>query len=189
MRQRTDMIIELPEYVDKETTKKIRELAASYLEKHGEYKYGTYRDGKTVFITTLADQYPELKELDDTLHKIFSDVQETLLVRRFKPQHSSGDSGYEYHKYAPGDTCHPHSDGEVTEHFLRYASVVIHLNTIEQGGELVFPNQNKTVKTEEGKVVIFPPYGMFEHYSTPTDVDREVIVTWFVYNNVRVQVI
>jgi len=183
------VIIELPEYVDKDTTKKIRELASSYLTNHGEYKYGTYRDGKSVFITQLAAQYPELKELDAILHGIFSNVQDSLLKRRYKPQHGSGDSGYEYHRYAPGDVCHPHSDGETTNGLLRYASVVIHLNTIEEGGELVFPNQNKSVKTEEGKVVIFPPYGMFEHYSTPANVAREVIVTWFVYNNVRVEVL
>lgn len=181
------MIIELPEYVDKDTTKRIRELASSYLSNHGEYKYGTYRDGKSVFITNLADQYSELKELDTVLHDIFNGVQNSLLKRRYKPQRHSGDSGYEYHRYAPGDVCHPHSDGEISSGLLRYASVVIHLNTIDEGGELVFPNQNKSVKTEEGKVVIFPPYGMFEHYSTPADVAREVIVTWFVYNDVRVE--
>jgi len=183
------VIIELPEYVDKDTTKKIRELASSYFSSNGGYKYGTYRDGKTVAITNLAGQHPELKEIDTVLHDIFSGVQDSLLRRRYKPQYRSGDSGYEYHRYAPGDVCHPHSDGEVQDGLLRYASVVIHLNTIEKGGELVFPNQNKSVKTEEGKVVIFPPYGMFEHYSTPAEVAREVIVTWFVYNDVRVEVL
>lgn len=182
------MIIELPEYVDKNTTEKIKELASSYLSSHGEYKYGTYRDGKSVFITELADQYSELKEIDDILHGVFSEVQNSLVSRRYKPQYNSGDSGYEYHRYAPGDVCHTHGDGEIAGNFLRYASVVIHLNTIEEGGELVFPNQNKSIKTEEGKVVIFPPYGMFEHYTTPAKVAREVIVTWFIYNNVRVQV-
>jgi len=184
------VIIELPGYVDKETTKRIRELASSYLENNGEYKYGTYRDGKSVFITSLAQQYPELKEIDDILHGVFNEVQESLLTRRYKPRaYGSGDSGYEYHRYAPGDVAHPHADGEIQDGLLRYASVVIHLNTIEKGGELVFPNQNKSVKTEEGKVVIFPPYGMFEHYSTPADVAREVIVAWFVYNDVRVEVL
>lgn len=181
------MIIELPGYVDKETTKRIRELAAAYFDSEGDYKYGTYRDGKTVAITKLADKYPELKELDTILHKIFQELQESLISRRYKPQYASGDSGYEYHKYEPGDVCHTHGDGEVATGLLRYASVVIHLNTIENGGELIFPNQNKSVKTEKGKVVIFPPYGMFEHYSTPADVAREVIVTWFVYDKVRVE--
>jgi len=183
------VIIELPEYVDKDTTKKIRELASSYLGKEGQYKYGTYRDGKTIGITNLADENVELKELDTILHGIFNDVQESLLRRRYKPSHQSGDSGYEYHRYAPGDIAHPHSDGEVQSGLLRYASVVIHLNTIEEGGELVFPNQNRSVKTEEGKIVIFPPYGMFEHYSTPAEVAREVIVTWFVYTDVRVEIL
>ena len=184
------MIIELPEYVDKDATKKIRELAAAYFGSDGGYKYGTYRDGKTVAITELASKYPELKEIDDILHGVFSGVQDSLLNRRYKPQpYGSGDSGYEYHRYAPGDVAHPHADGEIQDGLLRYASVVIHLNTIENGGELVFPNQNKSVKTEEGKIVIFPPYGMFEHYSTPADVAREVIVTWFVYDKVRVEVL
>jgi hypothetical protein len=183
------VIIELPEYVDKNMTKKIRELASSYLSNHGEYKYGTYRDGKSVFITQLAEQHPELKELDTILHKIFDEVQGSLISRRYKPSYASGDSGYEYHRYEPGDVCHPHSDGEIVDGMIRYASVVIHLNTIEEGGELVFPSQNKSVKTEEGKIVIFPPYGMFEHYSTPAEVAREVIVTWFVYDKVRVEVL
>jgi len=183
------MIIELPEYVDKETTKRIRDLMPYYVDSCSKYKYGTYRDGKTVVITDLANNHPELKEIDDILHGIFSEVQDSILNRRYKPIYQSGDCGYEYHRYDPGDVAHPHSDVEVQENFLRYASVVIHLNTIEEGGELVFPNQNKSVKTEEGKVVIFPPYGMFEHYTTPAKVAREVIVTWFIYSNVRVQVL
>jgi len=180
------MIIELPNYVDEATVQKIRALCSSHLAK-GVYKYGTYRDGKTVSITNLAEQHNDLKELDKILHGIFNELQSSFLVRRFKPKYDSGDSGYEYHCYAPGEICHSHSDGEVSNGLLRYASVVLHLNSIEVGGDLVFSNQNKTIKTEAGKVVIFPPYGMFEHYSTSADVPREVIVTWFVYNNVRVQ--
>ena len=184
------MIIELPEYVDKDTTKKIRELASSYLSNHRNYKYGSYRDGKTVAITALSEQYPELKEIDTILHDIFNELQHSVLKRRYKQMpYGSADSGYEYHRYAAGDICHTHSDGEIMDGMVRYASVVIHLNTIEEGGELVFPNQNKSVKTEEGKVVIFPPYGMFEHYSTPAEVAREVIVTWFMYNDVRIEIL
>jgi hypothetical protein len=70
---------------------------------------------------------------------------------------------------------------------LRYASVTLHLNTVHEGGELVFPAQNKKVKTEEGKIVIFPPYGMFGHYTTPSEEPREVVVTWFIYANMVVR--
>jgi len=182
------VIIELPEYVDKKTTQKIRELASSYLHNNGVYKYGTYRDGKSVFITQLSDKSPELKELDDILHGIYDGLQGNIVSRRFRPQNfGSADSGYEYHRYEPGEIAHPHGDGECVHGLLRYASVVLHLNTIEDGGELVFPKQGKSVKTEEGKIVVFPPYGMYEHYTTHANVAREVIVTWFVYDKIRVE--
>jgi len=57
---------------------------------------------------------------------------------------------------------------------------------VHEGGELVFPVQNKKIKTEVGKIVVFPPYGMYQHYTTPSDEPREVIVSWFVYNNLTV---
>jgi len=176
------MIIELPDWADKTTTAKIREAVAPY--KRGFEPYGTYRDGETVNISRT----PDLAEIDQLLHDVFTTAQRDVLTRRYKPPFPSADSGYEYHCYNPGDVCHLHGDGETCNGFLRYASVVLHLNTVSEGGELVFPAQNKSVKTEEGKVVIFPPYGMFGHYTTPSPEPREVIVTWFVYNNVRVQV-
>ena len=99
--------------------------------------------------------------------------------------------GYEYHIYNPNDICRYHSDGELQDNskphtLLRYASVVLHLNTVTEGGELVFPNQNKSIKTEEGKLVIFPPYGMFAHYTTPSNQKREVLVSWLVYDGLIV---
>jgi hypothetical protein len=95
------------------------------------------------------------------------------------------------HIYNPNDICRYHVDGELhditkQQTLLRYASVVIHLNTVTEGGELVFPNQNKSIKTEEGKLVVFPPYGMYGHYTTPSNQVREVIVSWFVYDGLTV---
>tara|TARA_R110000868_G_scaffold203714_2_gene451639 strand:- start:922 stop:1464 length:543 start_codon:yes stop_codon:yes gene_type:complete len=174
------MILEFPNYLDSETTKEIRNAVKPFISDKKETVYN--RDGNKVNIT----QIPELKNLDDKLHKIFKKIQADIIQQRYKPQNTSADSGYEYHKYNPNDVCHYHSDGEISETLLRYASVVLHLNTVQEGGELVFPSQNKSIKTEEGKLVIFPPYGMFGHYTTPSNETREVIVTWFVYNNVNV---
>lgn len=174
------MIIELPNFVSRDITARVRDAVAPFLESPDDV-YGTYRDGKTVSIS----QIEALKPIDVELQRIFTAVQETIVARRYNPQRRSADSGYEYHKYAPGDVCHYHSDGELVDGFIRYASVVLHLNTLESGGELVFPNQNKTVKTEEGKIVVFPPYGMFGHYTTPATQPREVVVCWFIYGDVR----
>ena len=101
----------------------------------------------------------------------------------------SADSGYEYHIYDSQEICNYHGDGEFdhngSEIRIRYASVTLHLNTIKEGGELIFPNQNKKVKTEAGKIVIFPPYNMFGHYTTPSEEPREIIVTWFLYRGIK----
>ena len=174
------MILEFPNYLDSETTKEIRDAVKPFISDKKETAYN--RDGNKVNIT----QIPELKNLDDKLHKIFEKIQTDIIQQRYKPQNISADSGYEYHKYNPNDVCHYHVDGEISKTLLRYASVVLHLNTVHEGGELVFPSQNKSIKTEEGKLVIFPPYGMYGHYTTPSNETREVLVTWFVYSNVNV---
>jgi hypothetical protein len=103
----------------------------------------------------------------------------------------SGDSGYEFHRYEPGDMCLLHADGECSFNssstsLLRYATVILHLNTVKTGGELVFPHQNKTFPTIEGQVIIFPPHGGYQHYVTPSSERRDILMTWMVYNNIIV---
>lgn len=178
------MIIELPEYVDTETLNCIKNSVYPFIPT--KQTYLDNREGKSIYIT----ETPELKEVDNILFNIFTKVQENIIKPRYKIQMPSSDSGYEYHKYEANQVCRFHADGEFTKihhpniYKLRYASVVLHLNTIEEGGELIFPNQNQKVKTEAGKIVIFPPYPMFPHYTTPSQQEREVIVTWFTYADI-----
>ncbi len=181
------MIIELPNYVDKNTIISINEQIRPHLPQNKTNSYN--REGRTINIS----EKEELKDLDVQLHNIFSKIQTTVIANRYKPKFSSGDTGYQYHLYDPQDICHVHADGEVifaeetsNSTLLRYASVILHLNTVYEGGELVFPTQNKKIKTELGKVIIFPPYGMYQHYTTPSNEPREVIVSWFVYNDITV---
>lgn len=178
------MIIELPNFISAEEIAEIKQLLEPEMPTVQTYSYN--REGKTIFIT----ENPNLKHLDEKLIKIFTRIKKDVVDFRYKPQYPTGDSGYEYHKYGPGQICHYHADCEFAtlndpNYFkLRFASVVLHLNTIEEGGELVFPAQNESVKTEAGKVVIFPPYATHAHYTTPAKVDREIIVTWFTYANI-----
>jgi predicted 2-oxoglutarate/Fe(II)-dependent dioxygenase YbiX len=178
------MIIEIPNAISESQVLEIRNAVYSFVPTVASST--TYnRDGKTVNIS----QTPELREVDYFLHKLFASVQKDVVAHRYRPSTtSSGDSGYEYHLYQPGEVCHHHADGEISEghDLIRYASVTLHLNTVKEGGELVFPAQNKKVKTEAGKIVIFPPYGMFSHYTTPSEEPREVVVTWFIYTDVRI---
>lgn len=180
------MIIELPNFVDPKTVEDIRSEVKPFLYRSKQHAYN--RDGLTVSITHT----PELKQIDQKLSEIFKEVQKNILTQRFKPlaQYGSGDSGYEYHIYNSGDVCHYHADHEFSsteqETLLRYASVVLQLTDVPKGGELIFPTQEQSVKSESGKIVIFPPYGMFGHYVTSPSVPREVIVTWFVYTDIKV---
>lgn len=185
------MIIELPNYVAPEYLAKIRDSVRPFIDDK-QYRSNKYpffpsnRDGKTVNIS----EEPVLKETDELLADIFRTVQQNVVANRFKPGNfQSGDSGYEYHLYNPGEFCHYHSDGEFSgdlsgSTLVRYAAVVLHMNTVVNGGETIFPSQNKAVKTEAGKIVVWPPYGMFGHYTTPSEEPREVIVTWFVYTGI-----
>lgn len=177
------MILEYPNYINSETTKNIKEAIKPFINKKNQIT--GYRNGNTVFITKI----PELKKLDEELHDLFCKIQKEIIGPKYAPRHLSADTGYDYHLYNPKEICHYHSDGELVpqeknNYLIRYASVVLHLNTVQKGGELIFPNQDVKIKTEEGKLVIFPPYGMYGHYTTPSEEPREIIVTWFIYQDI-----
>lgn len=180
------MIIEIPNAISIDQVNRIRDSVGPYLNQAPTTTL--YRDGKTVNISKT----PDLRELDGFLCELFGQVQKQVLLQRYRPSLPSGDSGYEYHLYRPGDLCHYHADNEFSNGFedgpslLRYASVTLQLTTNQEGGELVFPAQNKSIKSEAGKIVIFPPYGMFGHYVSESPEPREVIVTWFIYKDLVV---
>lgn len=173
------MILELPKFATAEQVAAIRNGVRPFLP---EVEIPTYnRDGKSVFISKT----PALQTVDVLVATLMDKLQAEVVKHRYKPMFNSGDSGYEYHLYAPWQICHYHTDGEVAQGVLRYATVILFL-TDNEGGELVFPTQNKEVKPEAGKIVVFPPHGTFGHYSKPSNTDREIVMTWFVYNNIKV---
>lgn len=173
------MIIELPNFVTAEQVAIIRNGVRPFLPKVEMPTYN--RDGKSVFITKT----PELKVIDDLIASIMNKLQSEVVKQRFNPMFNSGDSGYEYHLYAPNQICHYHTDGEVAQGVLRYATVILFLSD-NDGGELVFPAQNKEISPEEGKIVVFPPNGTHGHYSKPSNTNREIVMTWFTYAGIQV---
>lgn len=61
----------------------------------------------------------------------------------------------------------------------RALSILLYLNDINKGGELVFPNQNKNIEARKGRIVVFPSYWMYRHGANiPLDTDRYMIRTF-----------
>jgi hypothetical protein len=175
------MILEYKKYAPDEFVDNIRQRVSLFVDKTNQRTLYN-RDGITVNVTKT----PELNDLDAQLCQFFNCVSSDVVAQRYKPQYPAADTGYEYHLYRPGDICHYHADGEVAEGMLRYATVMLFL-TDNEDGELVFPLQNTEVRPEKGKLVVFPPYGFFGHYSKPSLKNREILMTWFVYNSIEVK--
>jgi hypothetical protein len=182
------MIFNIKDAVPKDLLEKIKcevtdELLASNTNVLGAYN----RIGKTLNISNT----PELSQLDTQICGFITKLSDEFIQYRFKPMFGSGDSGYEFHRYEPGDMCLVHADYECSfkqnnTSLLRYATVILHLNTVAVGGETVFPHQNKSFPTIEGQVLIFPPYGEYQHYVTPSSERRDILMTWMVYNGITV---
>ena len=183
------MIYSLQNIIPKELIAKIKsdvtdELLCKLSDPLGAYN----RTGKSINISKT----PELTSLDAELYDFICKLSTDFVNFRYRPMFKTGDSGYEFHRYGPEDICLVHGDGEVAfagqenTALLRYATVVLHLNTVKNGGKTIFPNQNKSFDTVEGQVLIFPPYHAYQHYVTPSDEQRDIVMTWMVYNGITV---
>jgi len=186
------MIFALPNAFPKELIAEIREKMSTISVEPDNAFGGAYnRMGKTV-----SFHLPELQELDAKISSFISNFSQEFIKPHYQPPVATSDSGYEYHKYGIGQGCLVHADQEFNfpngarTSLLRFATVVVHLNTVNEGGETVFPNQNKQFKTIEGQILVFPPYGGYPHYVTPcVDVEREILMTWFVYTGINAVIV
>lgn len=100
------MILEYPSFVSDKDIATILNDVHPHVENGQTHVYN--RDGKTVDITKTEG----LSEVDKLLKKIFYNLQESLISRRYKPIRESADQGYEYHRYDKEQICHYHTDGE-----------------------------------------------------------------------------
>lgn len=158
------------------------------LNKETPFRSAYNRVGDTITLAKHAEFAGIDAKLDEFLQTFFADV----VSYKYKPEFAVGDSGFEYHRYGVGEECFLHHDGATafkrgeSNSLLRFASIIMHLNTVDVGGETVFPMQNKSFKTIEGQVLVFPPYGTHPHYVTPSGQQREIVMTWMVYSGINI---
>jgi len=85
-------------------------------------------------------------------------------------------------------------ESKSNEHFIEHAdnwnvkstgrqlSVVVYLNDVEKGGELVF-NNGTIVQPKQGRMVMFPSFFTHRHQAKPPESgNKYALVTWFGFN-------
>jgi prolyl 4-hydroxylase len=63
---------------------------------------------------------------------------------------------------------------------VRTVAFLWYLNTVEEGGETVFPVLGTRVAARAGRLVIMPPYWMYEHAGEPPVSEDKYILTSYV---------
>ncbi len=71
-------------------------------------------------------------------------------------------------RYKPGanERFQLHFDS-VHEAANRYLVLLWYLNDVAEGGETVFPDLRQTIQPRQGRLIMFPPYWMYQHAGNP----------------------
>ena len=89
---------------------------------------------------------------------------------------------YNVIKYNKGQAyhgVHPDYAPFVESMELRHLTFVMFLNSVAEGGELEFVNQDLRIAPEEGKAVIFPSGWTHSHHTLPPNETRYVFQLWW----------
>lgn len=130
----------------------------------------------------------------DVISKLISDkllICETEYRKKYSVLNnlhnwSLGDN-YNIQRYYPTEGYFaPHVENEGESYNIRRMMVwMIYLNTLNFGGGTRFPYFNKTIKAEEGKVVIWPAYWNYLHHGVVHKSKTKYIATgWFLFDEI-----
>lgn len=89
--------------------------------------------------------------------------------------------GYVLARYAPGDTCALHYDGQIgisPNNGLRLATQLFYLNTLISGGSTHFPLQKLHIQPVQGTAIMFPVSFSYPHEVLRSNKERFVLQTW-----------
>lgn len=93
------------------------------------------------------------------------------------------DMGYQIQRYRPGEFYHWHIDGGSHDFAQRQLVALWYLNDVPgPGGETQFLYQDVSVRPEQGKLVLFPPFWTHEHRSATVQQGvKYIATTWVVF--------
>jgi hypothetical protein len=94
------------------------------------------------------------------------------------------DMGYQIQRYQPGEFYHWHIDGGSHNFADRQLVAIWYLNDVPQGagGETQFLYQGVSIRPEQGKMLLFPPFWTHEHRSAELHQGvKYIATTWVVF--------
>jgi prolyl 4-hydroxylase len=90
-----------------------------------------------------------------------------LILKRYRP---GGDERFEPHFDSVNEVCN------------RYLVLLWYLNDVEVGGETHFPQLDLRVQARTGRLLMFPPYWMYQHEGLPPQSgDKYIISTYLLF--------
>jgi prolyl 4-hydroxylase len=90
-----------------------------------------------------------------------------LILKRYRP---GGDERFEPHFDAVNEVCN------------RYLVLLWYLNDVEVGGETRFPQLDLRVQARTGRLLMFPPYWMYQHEGLPPQSgDKYILSTYLLF--------
>jgi len=92
--------------------------------------------------------------------------------------------------YRPGEQERFQLHFDAVNHVAnRYLVLLWYLNDVEQGGETRFPQLDVTVQARAGRLLMFPPYWMYQHEGLPpVSGDKYIVSTYLLFIDPRIPI-
>jgi hypothetical protein len=126
----------------------------------------------------------EWRDLDQALaQQLVSVFNAFALEFPFFAANSFKDLGYNLQRTLPGEYYHWHVDAGPGEFSARQLVAIWYLNDVPgPGGETEFPLQGVSVRPEEGKLVLFPPFWTHVHRGVTLQQGvKYIATTWILF--------
>ncbi len=122
-----------------------------------------------VMILENMHKYAELynRALNQPIALPMTDKISELVIKHYK---TTGQEGFQLHFDSIGEKAN------------RYLVFLWYLNDVAEGGGTEFPELGITVQAKAGRLVIFPPYWLFQHLGQqPISNDKYILSTYFLF--------
>lgn len=180
-----DLILELPQFVSKETCQKLIDWFWDNENIHTMGKVYSTDQNNVLNLdrknTIQAYPHPD-DSISDTISEIifsaYSKYQEVLPTPKGQPMCATT---YSVRIYQKGiGKFLDHVDQAAGPNVTRVFGIILYLNDVEEGGETDFLDYQLSIKPEKGKLLIFPCNYLFRHQGNIPISDDKYIVTAFI---------